>query len=99
MIRVAKLGVAGPLAFDEREVRGVISEILVTWIKVLSRVRTDLRSYSTIKYGIDDLRSNLIVNLARKLKRIQSVLGEPIDDLIVEVVGAGAVQCNAAERE
>src|SRR5262245_57906121 len=58
-------------------------------------MRANFRGQTAIKDRVQNLRANLIVHLARKLKRIQPVLGKPIDNVIVNLIATRPVQCYA----
>src|SRR3954449_3205421 len=99
MIRVAKLRSTGPLPADESEVLGMEGEVFRGRVEVLPRMRANLWHQAAIQDGVQDLRSKLVVYLTRELQRVHSILGKPIDDLVIKLVVAWPMQRNSAVFE
>ena len=67
---------------------GLQRKVFVARSKNIPRMAADLHRHAAVENGIENLRTKLVVDFARELERVQPVLGQPIDDLVIELIAA-----------
>src|SRR5215208_2838385 len=96
MIRIAELRITCPFPAHKRKVLWVRRKVFCTGVKILPRVRANLWHQAAIKNGVQNLWPKLVVYLTGELQRVHSVLGKPINDLVIKLIAARPVKRNSS---